>query len=121
MKWKICLFAGALIANLAVVALAVAYSYAQRERDELRAQREDICRRLESDAFSAAVLRRTQPELHARIAILHLDQGLQRLCFGRANVVNTSDADYCWILKGDEHCYLDVARQFYELYRRRHE
>lgn len=110
----------ALVGMPLFIGISIVSSY-QRERLERRAQslaaiRDDVCQRMEWDL--EALLRRPTDAMQ-RITYHHLDQGLMKLCFGKAIVVSASEADACWVARGDHHCYLDVARALLDAHRQR--
>lgn len=111
---------GALLGMLCAIAFSIAMGI---KNDQLRRQakalaklRDDVCQRLEWDL--EALLRRPT-DIMPRIVYHHLDQGLTNLCFGKPIVVDTSKADYCWIMRGEPECFLDVARALLDAHHQR--
>jgi hypothetical protein len=104
----------------AIVAGVVAYVQTQRtEAQRLAKQHRDVCMRLQLDLETIVHTPRARTDLHARMAYHHLDEGLMLLCFGKPAVVDSSNADDCWVAKGSDDCYLELARQLLDAYRRR--
>lgn len=56
--------------------------------------------------------------LHLRMTYAYLDPHILDLCIRKEALPGDQGAD-CWIMKGDERCYLDVARRLLEEYRLR--
>jgi len=111
----------AFVVLLGVSAAAIsAFAYARSQQttaENLAKAQHEVCTGLKWDLEAIVRSPRTHPELHARMAYHHLDGGLQRLCFGKSNVVSASDADRCWIGTGQDSCYLEVAEQLLNAYR----
>jgi|SRR6266496_3061848 len=103
-----------------LIALAVIVHRYEQNIARLEKQQREVCTRLEWDLEAIVGTPRARAHLHERMAYHHLDEGLLQLCFGNPAVVNSRDADNCWISKGSDDCYLDLAKQLLDAYRARH-
>ena len=113
-----------LLAIVTVTAVIVFLSWRRDRRslEELSKRRDNVCLRLEWDLQSIVANRTTAARRDLEVRMRHhVDEGLMQLCFGKPSVVETADAERCWMMsdgRGDE-CYVDVARALFEAYRAR--
>ena len=104
-----------LLALLGVVAYTIHND--EQRIEQLTKQRDEVCTRLEWDLEAIMRNPSTRNDLRARITYHHLDQGLTQLCFGKPIIVDAQRADNCWVMKGSDDCYLDLAKELLAAHR----
>lgn len=121
MSWRIAVGAAAVMAVL-IIAIFTLYVRERAEANGLRQDREAVCRRMKIDLetlVSWHARNSGDVDLRARLRYLHLNQGLTQLCLESELPVDASNADACWVMSGNQDCYVDVARKLLDLYEAR--
>jgi hypothetical protein len=58
-------------------------------------------------------------DLRAAMTYRFLDQGASQLCLGKEIPIDETSARTCWVERGDDACYAQLAADLLDLYRKR--
>lgn len=78
-----------------------------------------VCRHLQWDLEAITRNASARADLRARMVYHHLDESLTVLCLNKSFAASASTADACWTSTGKDDCYLQLAEQLLDAYRRR--